>query len=125
MDASDAWRYALAAFLILTALGITFVLLRLAGTLQRVNTMLDGLVQELVPLLGKVSTSVDHVNSELEKVGHITDSAVDATDKVDQTVRTVSEVISKPVRAAAGVSAGIRHSVESFRAKRGQRGGVV
>jgi ABC-type transporter Mla subunit MlaD len=125
MHASDAWRYALAAFLILTGLGLTFVLLRVAGTLGRVNTMLDGLVQELVPMLSKVSTSIDHVNSELDKVGHITDSAVDATDKVDQTVRAVSEAVSRPVKAAAGLSAGIRHSVDAFRAKRGQRGGVV
>jgi uncharacterized protein YoxC len=125
MHASDAWRYALAAFLILTGLGLTFVFLRVAGTLGRVNTMLDGLVQEVVPMLNKVSTSIDHVNSELDKVGHITDSAVDATDKVDQTVRAVSEAVSRPVKAAAGLSAGIRHSVDSFRAKRGQRGGVV
>jgi uncharacterized protein YoxC len=125
MDASEAWRYALAAFLILTALGLTFVLLRMAGTFGRVNTMLDGLIQELVPMLSKVSTSIDHVNSELDKVGHITDSAVDATDKVDQTVRAVSEAVSRPVKAASGFSAGIKHSVDSFRAKRSQRGGVV
>ena len=31
--ASDAWRYALAVFLILTAIGLVIVLLRLSGTL--------------------------------------------------------------------------------------------
>ena len=125
MDASDAWRYALAAFLILTGLSLTYLLLRMSGTFARVNVMLDGLTQELVPMLSKVSTSIDHVNDELDKVSHITDSAVDATDKVDQTVRAVSDAISRPVRAVSGASAGIRHSVETFRAKRSQRGGVV
>ena len=34
-------------------------------------------------MLGKVSMSLDHVNDELEKVGTITNCAVDATEKVD------------------------------------------
>ena len=83
VTASDAWQYALAVFLILTAIGLVIVLLRLSGTLQRINLALDGVFGEVVPMLGKVSVSLDHVNDELEKVGHITDSAVDATDKVD------------------------------------------
>jgi uncharacterized protein YoxC len=125
MHASDAWRYALAAFLVLTGLGLGYVFLRLAGTLERVNQLLDGVVREVVPMLSKVSTSIDHVNDELEKVGQITDSAVDATEKVDHTVRAVTELIAKPVKAASGVSAGIKHGFESFKAKRDQRGGVV
>ena len=125
MHAADVWRYALALFLVATGLGLGYVFLRLAGTLSRVNVFLDGVVRAIVPMLGKVSTSLDHVNSELDKVGHITDSAVDATAKVDQTVRAVSDLISKPVKAASGVSAGIKHSWDSLRAKRGQRGGVV
>lgn len=122
---SDAWRYALAAFLILTAIGIVLVLVRLSGTLQRVNTALDGVVGEVVPMLGKVSTSLDHVNDELEKVGHITHSAVDATDKVDSAVRAVSDAVQKPARAAAGFTGGVSHAFETFRAKRDRRGGVV
>jgi ABC-type transporter Mla subunit MlaD len=122
---SDAWRYALAAFLILTGVGLVLVLARLSGTLQRVNTALDGIVGEVVPMLGKVSTSLDHVNDELEKVGHITDSAVDATDKVDSAVRAVSDVVQKPAKAAAGFTDGVSHAFETFRAKRDRRGGVL
>ena len=122
---SDAWRYALAAFLILTAIGLVLVLVRLSGTLQRVNTALDGVFAEVVPMLGKVSTSLDHVNDELEKVGHITDSAVDATEKVDSAVRAVSDAVQKPARAAAGFTDGVSHAFETFRAKRDRRGGVV
>ena len=125
MDASDAWQWALALFLILTAVGLLIVLLRASGTLDRVNVLLDGVTPEIVPLLGKVSTSVDHVNDELEKVGTVTDSAVDATQKVDHSVRAVSEAISKPAKAAAGASAGLKHGLQSFKTRRDQRGGVV
>jgi uncharacterized protein YoxC len=122
---SDAWRYALAAFLLMTGVGLVLVLVRLSGTLQRVNTALDGVFGEVVPMLGKVSTSLDHVNDELEKVGHITDSAVDATDKVDSAVRAVSDAVQKPARAAAGFTDGVSHAFETFRAKRDRRGGVL
>ncbi|HEU0194774.1 MAG TPA: hypothetical protein VFQ71_11280 [Gaiellales bacterium] len=125
MSSTDAWHWALAVFLILTAISLTYVLIRMGGTLGRVDTMLDGVSEELVPMLGKVSTSLDHVNSELDKVGQITDSAVDATAKVDHTVRTVSDLMAKPVKAANGMSAGVKHGFESFKARRDHRGGVV
>ena len=40
MDASDAWQWALAVFLILTGVTLTYVLIRMGGTLERVNTMI-------------------------------------------------------------------------------------
>ena len=125
VTSSDIWRYALAVFLVLTGVGLCFALIRAGSTLGRVNVMLDGIMRELVPMLAKVSTSLDHVNEELDKVGRITDSATDATAKVDATVRSVSEAISKPFRAVAGFSAGISHGFGVFRNKRNQRGGVV
>jgi ABC-type transporter Mla subunit MlaD len=125
VTSSDIWRYALAVFLLLTGIGACFALLRLGTTLGRVSAMLDGVMRELVPLLAKVSTSVDHVNEELDKVGQITDSATDATAKVDATVRSLSEAISKPLRAVAGFTAGISHGFGVFKNKRNQRGGVV
>jgi uncharacterized protein YoxC len=125
VTSSDIWRYALAVFLILTGVGACFALLRLGSTLGRVSAMLDGVMRELVPMLAKVSTSIDHVNEELDKVGQITDSATDATAKVDATVRSLSEAISKPLRAVAGFTAGISHGFGVFKNKRNQRGGVV
>lgn len=125
MDASDAWRYGLAIFLVLTAIGITWVMFRMASVLGRVATMLEGVTAEVVPMLGKASITMDHVNSELAKVGQITDSAVDATAKVDQTVRAVSAAVSRPAKAVAGATAGVGQAVGSFRLRRSQRGGIV
>ena len=122
---TDIWHYALAVFLLLTGIGACFALLRVGSTLGHVNTALDGVMGELVPMLAKTSTSLDHVNEELDKVGRITDSATDATAKVDATVRAVSDAISKPFRAVAGFTAGVSHGFGVFKNKRDQRGGVV
>jgi ABC-type transporter Mla subunit MlaD len=125
VDASDAWRYALAAFLVLTGLGLTYMLYRLGGLLARATATIEQTMGEVLPMLGKASTTLDHVNDELGKVSHITDSAVDAADKLDSTVRTLSSVLGKPAKAASGVSAGISQAFQSFRSKRDQRGGVL
>ena len=125
MDASDAWRWALAAFLILTALGLTYTLLRLGGLLAAATDSLEQTMRQVLPMLNKASTTLDHVNDELAKVGHITDSAVDAADSIDHTVRTLSSVLSKPVKVVSGASAGVSHAFQSFKSKRSQRGGVV
>ena len=125
MHASDAWRYALAAFLILTGIGLTYMLIRLGGLLMRATTTIEQAMGEVMPMLGKASVTLDHVNDELGKVGHITDSAVDAADKLDSSVRTLSSVLGKPAKAASGVSAGISQAFQSFRSKRDQRGGVL
>jgi len=122
---TDIWHYALAVFLLLTGIGACFALLRVGSTLGHVNTALDGVMGELVPMLAKTSTSLDHVNEELDKVGRITDSATDATAKVDATIRSVSEAISKPFQAIAGFASGITHGFGVFKNKRDQRGGVV
>jgi len=125
MSSTDAWHYALAIFLVLTGLTLAYVLFRLSTLLGDVETHLDETMVEVVPMLGKASVTLDHVNDELEKVGHITDSAVDASDKLDSTVRTLSSAAGAPIRAVSGVSAGISQAFQSFRSKRQQRGGVV
>jgi uncharacterized protein YoxC len=125
MDASDVARYALALFLILSGVGLVYMLVRLGNLFGQATTTLEQTTTEVVPMLGKASVTLDHVNDELEKVGHITDSAVDATDKLDSTVRTLSSVLGKPAKAVSGASAGVSQAFQSFRSKRNQRGGVV
>ena len=125
MTSTDIWHYALAVFLVLSGAGLVYALVRLGGTLQRVAVTLDDLHRELPSMLQKTSESLDHVNDELEKVGQMTGSAADAAAKVDETVRAVSDAIGKPVKKAAGFSAGVAQGFGSFRARRGRRGGVV
>jgi uncharacterized protein YoxC len=125
MDASDAARYALALFLILSGVGLVYMLVRLGNLFGQATTTLEQTTTEVVPMLGKASVTLDHVNDELAKVNHITDSAVDATDKLDSTVRTLSSVVGKPVKVVSGASAGVSQAFQSFRSKRNQRGGVV
>jgi uncharacterized protein YoxC len=123
-SAGDVAYLALAVFLLAVGLGLGFAFLRLAATFQRLSSLIRGTERELLPVIGKVGGSVDRVNAQLDKLDHVTDSAVEAVDAVDQTVRTVSGAVKTPVRKVAGLSSGLSHGWATLRAKRDWRSAV-
>jgi hypothetical protein len=125
MDSTDAWHIALAVFLVLTGVTLAYVFFRLSKLLGDVETHLDETMVEVVPMLGKASITLDHVNDELEKVGKITDSAVGAVGTVDHAARAASSAAAKPAKVVSGLSEGVEHAFQSLKSKRRQRGGVV
>src|SRR5205085_3043484 len=94
------------------------------GTLGRVSTLIKGAEREALSLLAKLGGTVDRVNEQLDKVDHITDSAVDAVDAVDHAVRTVTGAISRPVQKLAGLASGLTHGGAWLRSRHDVRGAV-
>src|SRR5438046_7025566 len=115
---------ALAIFLILVGVGIAWVCLELGATLQRLSAFIKGTQEEVLPVINKVGTTVDHVNSQMEKVDQITDSAVDAADSADTAVRAVSFAITRPVQKVTGLIAGLVFGVSDFKVHRSWRSAV-
>lgn len=122
--AGDVAYLALAVFLLLVGLGTAYVCLKLGGTLQRLSAFIKGAQDEVLPVVSKVGTTVDHVNAQMEKVDRMTDSAVDAADSVDTAVRAVSMAVTRPVQIVSGLAAGIAHGVADFKVKRSWRSAV-
>lgn len=117
-SSGDVAYLALSAFLVLTALGIAWVSWKLGETLGRLSSFIRGTQDELLPVVSKVGTTVDHVNAQMEKVDRMTDSAVDAVENVDVAVRTVSSAITAPVRKLSGLAAGLSHGFADFKVNR-------
>lgn len=115
---------ALAIFLILVGAGIAWVSLELGATLQRLSSFIKGTQEEVLPVINKVGTTVDHVNSQMEKLDQITDSAVDAADSADTAVRAVSFAVTRPVQKVTGFAAGVSHGVAEFKTRRNWRSAV-
>jgi hypothetical protein len=109
--AGDVLDYALAAFFVLTGLGLGYMLFRLGGTFGRLSSFLRGTERDLLPVFVKAGGTVDRVNDQLDKLDGVTDSA-------DTAVRAVSTAITSPVRKVTGVASGISHGVAAFRARR-------
>jgi uncharacterized protein YoxC len=117
--AGDIADFALAAFLILTGLGLAYAFYWLGATFQRLSSLIRGVERETLPVINKVGGSVDRVNGQLDKLDRVTDSAVDAAESVDTAVRAVSFAIARPVQKLSGLAAGISHGVSSLKARRG------
>src|SRR6478736_6297558 len=123
-DSADIVNIALAVFLLLVGLGIAWVSLTLGGTLQRLSAFIKGTQDEVLPVINKTGTTVDHVNAQMVKVDRITDSAVDAADSADTAVRAVSLAVTRPVQKTTGFAAGVNHGIADFKVHRSIRHAV-
>ena len=116
--AGDVARYALAAFLLLSGLGLAYMLFQLGGTFSRLSSFIRGTEQELLPVINKAGGKVDRVNLQLDKMDHVTDSAVDMAESADTAVRAVTFAIQKPVTKVSGLAAGLTHGAARLKATR-------
>jgi hypothetical protein len=114
----DVLDYALAAFFVLSGLGLGYMLFRLGGTFGRLSSFLRGSERDLLPVFVKAGGTVDRVNEQLDKLDVVTDSAVSMADSADTAVRAVSTAITTPVKKVTGFASGVSHGVAAFRARR-------
>jgi len=120
----DLWRLALAIFLLAVGLSAAWFFVRLAGTVDRLSSLIRGTEESLLPVFEKVGGSVDRVNAQLDKVDRITDSAVDAVENVDTAVRAVSLAVTRPVQKVSGFAAGVSSGASDFKSRRDWRHAV-
>ena len=111
-------------FLLAVGLGMAYMLVRLGGTFARLSAFISGVQEEVLPVINKSGTTLDHVNAQLEKVDVITDSAVDAANNADTAVRAVSLAITRPVQKVSGFAAGLTHALAHLRVHRDFRAAV-
>ena len=121
-EAIDALWIALSAFFVLVALGLTYLLVRLGGTVGRLSSFLQGLEREVLPVINQAAGTMERVNMQLDKVDRVTDSAVDVADSVDTTVRAVTLALTRPVQKISGLAEGIGNGLASLRVRKSPRG---
>jgi uncharacterized protein YoxC len=120
-EALDALWIALSVFLVLVAIGLTYVLVRLGGTVGGLTSYLRGLERETLPVINEAGGTLQRVNAQLDKADLVTDSAVDIADSADTAVRAVSFAITRPVQKIAGLADGIAHGLASLRVRKSPR----
>ena len=107
VEAIDVLWYCLGAFLVLLAVGLVYLLVRLGGTVGRLTSLIGGLEDEVLPVISKTGDTVDRLNTQLDKLDLVTDSAVDAAESADTAIRAVAFAITRPVQKVAGLAAGV------------------
>jgi len=117
VDWSDVLTAALAFFLLVTGLGLGYLLYRMAGLFMSLSRSVDLMTDETVPILSRAQITMDGVNQEIGRVDEIMISAVNATKGTEKAVTALSRGITAPVRKLSGLSAGVLEAVATFRSR--------
>jgi hypothetical protein len=115
---NQALDVVLSLFLILTGLAIAYAFWRLGVLFSQLRDTVQHTEEEVLPVVRTSGGTLDRVNTELDKLDVMTDSAVDAVTAIDRAVRAVSTVVTAPIEALAGLAAAFRHGVSSLVAHR-------
>jgi len=121
-DAGAFMRIAIGVFFLLFGAGLAYMLYRLATTFSAAADMIEDVNKEVVPILSRVQTTLDEVNSELGKIDELTGTVVAVADKLESTTSAVQSAVSVPLKKLGGLAAGITRGVSSFFESR--RGGT-
>jgi uncharacterized protein YoxC len=95
---------------------IAYVFVQLGKVLGSTRELVEGITERTVPLLGEVTTTVVHVNAELERVDAITENVQNMTSNVAGLTTLFAATLGTPVVKVAAFSYGVRRA-----AKRGAR----
>ena len=121
-DARAFMDIAIGLFFLACGAGLTYALVRLAGFFQQTTESLHDATGEFVPILTRLQTTVDEVNSELGKIDEITGSVVSVTDTIGNTTSAIQSAIGSPVKKVAGFSAGVSEALSTFLSGRRKEG---
>lgn len=113
-DGDAIMKIAIGVFFVLFGVGIAYALFRLGDVLKRLSSILADANTQVVPLLTRIEGTLDGVNAELGKVDEITGSVAGIVKTAEQATTAVHGAVSKPMKLAAGLAAGVGEGVRSF-----------
>lgn len=95
-----------------------WLLYQLVKTMGILNHFLDDVRVETVPLMTKFQTTMDHVNTELDRVDGILTAVESMSQKANNVTKVVQEVVTSPVVKAIGIGAGAGKAFGKWRNKK-------
>ena len=84
----------------------SWMLFQFVKTISILNQFLDDVRNESVPLVSRLQTTIDHVNTQLDRVDGIMTAAESISNKANNATKVVQEVITSPLVKAMGITAG-------------------
>jgi len=102
------------AFVLLVVL-IAIPLLKLGRTLDETTLTIRQVREQSAPILSQASTTVTHVNSNLERVDDITGNAANVSSNVAALSSVVAATLGSPLIKVAAFSYGVRTAAKKKR----------
>ena len=102
------------AFVLLVAL-VAIPLLKLGRTLDETTLTIRQVREQSQPILSQASTTVTHVNANLERVDDITGNAANVSSNVAALTSVVAATLGSPLIKVAAFSYGVRTAAKKKR----------
>ena len=99
-----------AVFFAVLVLVLAYVLFKLSKVLQETQRLVAGITDKTIPLLGEVTGTVTHVNSELVRVDAITANVQSISGNVSALTSLFAATLGGPVIKVAAFSYGVRRA---------------
>src|SRR4051794_10555452 len=94
---------------------MAYVLVKLGRVVGDTSKLVTGVTDQTVPLLGEVTTSVVHVNLELDRVDAITANVQTISSNVSALTSVFAATLGSPVIKVAAFSYGVRRALTDRR----------
>ncbi len=104
-----------AGALVLLVVIVAVPLLKLGRTLDETTLTIRQVREQSAPILTQASTTVTHVNSNLERVDDITGNAANVSSNVAALTRFVAATLGSPLIKVAAFSYGVRSATKKKR----------
>jgi hypothetical protein len=108
IDVGDLVGLIFAVAFALIALAMIWLLLRLRRTVDELTRLVGGITDKTVPLLGEVTTSVEHVNDQLVRVDTITGNVEAITTNAKALTGLFAATLGGPLVKVAAFTYGVR-----------------
>ena len=110
IDVGDLVGLIFAVAFALISLAFIWVLLKLRRTVDELTRLVAGITDKTVPLLGEVTTSVEHVNDQLVRVDAITGNVESITTNAKALTGLFSATLGGPLVKVAAFTYGVRRA---------------
>ena len=108
IDVGDLVGLIFAVAFALISLAMIWLLLRLRRTVDELTKLVAGITDKTMPLLGEVTTSVEHVNDQLVRVDTITGNVESITTNAKALTGLFAATLGGPVVKVAAFTYGVR-----------------
>jgi hypothetical protein len=109
----------LVAIILMSAFAVVgiIVAIPLFKLINRFRFLTEGLNETLIPVVEKLNNTVTHLNSEIDSIGEITQSAGSIVKQVEMVTRLARVVVTTPIIKVISAGIGLAGSIKKASAK--------
>ena len=95
----------------LLMLAAVLVVLKLARTMTLTNHILNDVRKEMVPLMGKLQATMDHINNEMGYVDGVLGSVEKLASRANSMTKVAQQLVTSPLVKVLSLGAGVQRAL--------------